>query len=85
MNARTLHMLHDAGDEGVDAVADRVDLYLGAHQVLVHQNGVLLRDGIDNPDLLANVVVVVGNVHTLAAQNVGGAHQHRVAQLVSRL
>ena len=34
----TLHMLHDAGDEEVLAIADGIDLTLGTHDILIQQD-----------------------------------------------
>ena len=41
MDAGALDVLHDAGDQDLLAVADRVDFDLLAHQVLVDQDRVL--------------------------------------------
>ena len=84
VDARPLDVLHDAGDHGVDSVTDGVDLDLGAHQVLVDQDRVFLRDRVDDADLLADVFVAVRDVHALPAEDVRRAHQDRVAQLVGR-
>ena len=61
---------------------DAVHLHLAAHEVLVHQDGVLLLHLVDDAHELDDVPVVVGDLHALAAQHVGGAHQYGVAHLV---
>ncbi len=85
MDAGPLHVLHDAGDEDVLPVEHAVHFQLPAHQVLVDEDGVLLDSHVDDLHEVLNVAVVVGDLHALAAQHVGGTDQHRVAQLVGRL
>ena len=82
MHARPLHMLHQAGDQDVGAVADRVHLHLLALQVLVHQNGVILGDAVDDGHEFLDFLIGNGDLHALAAQHVGGTHQHGIAQTV---
>ena len=74
MDSRSLNVLHDAGDEDVLAVADGVHLDLLAHDVFVNQDGMLLSNLVDDADEFVDVLVVYGNLHSLAAQHVGGAH-----------
>ena len=85
VDAGPLHVLHDAGDEDVLPVEHAVHLQLPAHQILVDEDGVLLDGHVDDLHEVLNVAVVVGDLHALAAQHVGGADQHGVAQLVGRL
>ena len=85
MDAGALDVLHDAGDEHVGAVGDDVHLQLLAHQVLVHQHGVFDLAGEDDLHIGAHVLIVVGDDHVLAADDVAGTQQHGVAQLIGRL
>ena len=41
MYARALYQFHNAGHEHIFAVAYRVHLYLLAHDVLIHQYGLI--------------------------------------------
>ena len=84
VDAGTFHVFHDAGDEHIFPIANRVRFRLDAHQVLVNQHRVLdaLRE--DNAHVLHNVAVLIGDNHVLTAQHIRRAHQHRVAQLVRR-
>ena len=45
----------------------------------------LLGDLVDDADELVDILVADGDLHALAAKNVGGAHQYRISQLVGRL
>ena len=81
VDAGPLHVLHDAGDEHIFPIEHAVHLHLSAHQVLVHQNGMLLNGHVDDLHEVNNVLILIGDLHALAAQDVGGTHQHRVAQL----
>ena len=85
MNARPLDVLHDAGNEHIPAVGDNVHLQLGTLHILVHQHRVLDAAGKDDVHVLFHVGVLVGDGHVLAADDVGGAQQHGVAQLVGGL
>ena len=82
MHARPLHMLHQAGDQDVGAVVDRVHLHFLSLQVLVHQNGVILCNTVDDGHEFLNLFIGNGDLHALAAKHVGGAHQHGIAQTV---
>ena len=82
MHARALHMFHQAGNQDVGAVADRVHLHLLALQVLVHQNGMILCDAVDDGHEFLDLFIGDGDLHALAAQHIGGAHQHGIAQTV---
>ena len=72
MDAGALDVLHDAGDQHVGAVGDDVHLQLLAHEILVHQDGVLDLAGEDDLHVPADLLVVVGDDHVLAADDVGG-------------
>ena len=82
MDAGPLHMLHDAGDQNVLPVEHAVHLHLPAHQVFVHQDGVFLLSPVDDLHELHDVAVVIGDLHPLSAQHIGGTHQHGIAHLV---
>ena len=82
MDAGALDVLHDAGDQHVGAVGDDIHLQLLAHEILVHQDGVLDLAGEDDLHVPADLLVVVGDDHVLAADDVGGPQQHGIAQLV---
>ena len=67
VNAGSLNMLHDSRNQNILAVADGIHLQLLAHDVLIHQDGMLLGNLIDDADELVNVLIVDGNLHALAA------------------
>ena len=75
-------MLHDTRNQDILAVAHGINLDLLALQVLIYQNGMLLGNPVDDTDKFLHVLIVDGNLHTLAAQHVGGTHQNRIAQLI---
>ena len=78
-----LDVLHDAGDQDVLAVGNDVHLQLLAHEVLVHQHRVFDLAGENDLHIGPHVLIVVGDDHVLAADDVGGAQQHGIAQLMS--
>ena len=85
VNARALDMLHDARDQHVLAVADRVHLDFAAQQILVHQNRMFLHVHVDDGHVFADVLFVICNFHALTAKHIARAHEHRIAQLRRRL
>ena len=83
VHAGALHLLHDAGDQEVFAVADGVHLALGTHDVLIQQHRVIHVNVLgDNTHVLDDIRLVVGHDHVLTAQHIGGTHQHRQADLL---
>ena len=80
MHAGALNVLHDAGDEHVRTVGDDVHLQLRAHHVFIHEHGVVdaLRE--DALHIRCDLVIVVDNLHVLAADDVRRAQQHGVAE-----
>ena len=92
MDAGLLDVLHDAGDEGVLAVAEAVDVDLdGVGQVAVDQQralvghdelGGLVERGGEPRDVAVDLGAVGDDLHGPAAQHVGGADHHGIAELV---
>ena len=82
MDAGALDVLHDAGDQHVGAVGDDIHLQLLAHEILVHQDRVLDLAGEDHLHIGPHVLVVVGDDHVLAADDIAGSQQHGIAQLI---
>ena len=85
MHARTLHVLHNARNQHVFAVANRVDLHLRAHQVMVHQHWVFVRRLHRAFHVVAQLLLVVHNFHRAATQHVTRAHHARVRHVRRRL
>ena len=79
VDAGPLNQFHDAGDEDIPAVADRIDLHFAALNVLVNQNRLVLIDGNGGLQVVTQLLFVGHDLHGPAAQNEAGAHQHRVA------
>ena len=80
MHAGLLHVLHDGGDVDVLAVAERVDVELDR----------VLDEAVEEDAALhgrhrgVELVVVVADAHRPAAEHVGRANEHRVADLLDR-
>ena len=73
---------YNAGDEDVLAVADGVDLELGAGKVFVDEHGIFDVLGEDDGHIFLDIGVVKGDDHILPAQHVGGAHQHGITNAI---
>ena len=92
MNAGLLDVLHDAGDEGVLAVGEAVDVdFDGVGQIAVDQQRALRRDDqLGRPVEIAgqprHIAVELGGVvhdlHGAPAEHVGRPDHHRIADLV---
>ncbi len=86
VNAGFLDVLHDAGDQHVLAVAERVDIdFDGVFEEAVDQHGAVLREGDGFAHVAAHAVFVVDDHHGAAAEHVAGAHQHRIADALRDL
>ena len=92
MDARLLDVLHDAGDEGVGAVGEAVDVDLdGVGQIAVDQQRALVGDdelgrAVERRRKLRDVAVdlgaVVHDLHGAAAEHVGRADHDGIADLL---
>ncbi len=83
MDAGLFDVLHDAGDDDVCAVAERVDVDLGGvFKKVVDEDGAVLRILDGGGHVLADFCVVVGDDHGAAAEDVAGAHEDGVADAV---
>ena len=80
MYARTLDVLHDAGDEHVLSVADGIHFNFLATHILVYEHRVIYAVGSDYLHVLSDVIVGVGDYHVLPAQHIGGAHKHGIVE-----
>ena len=79
MHAGALHVLHDAGDVDVLAVAHGVGFQLLAGDVVVHEHRLVLADQHGGLEVVAKRLLVGHDLHGPTAQHIAGAHQHRVA------
>ena len=82
MDPRPLYVLHDAGDEHLLPVGDKVHFQLRAGHVLVHQYRVVDAPGEYCLHVFPGLFRRTGDAHVLPAYDIGGAQQHRVAQLL---
>ena len=79
VNPRALDVFHDAGNNDVDAVGNRIDFHLRPLHVAIHEDGVIRRDLYRALHVVAQLVLIVDNLHRAAAEHIGGAHHHRIA------
>src|SRR5690606_30507055 len=82
MDARLLDVLHDRRDDDLLAVRDRIDVDLDRLlEILVDEDGET-RLEIDRVlHVVLELRVVPADLHGAAAENVGGTHEHRIADL----
>ena len=86
MDAGFFDVLHNAGDDHVLAVGERVDIDLGGFfQKMIDENGALLGvlDGFFH--VARNRFIVVGDDHGASAEHVRGADQHGISDTISGL
>ena len=80
MNTGLLDVLHDAGDLDLMAVGDGVDIDLdGVLQIAVDQDRAGARHDHRAADIAVEPGMVVDDLHRPAAQHIGRADHHRVA------
>ena len=94
MHARFLDMLHDAADVEFLAVEQRIDInFDGVLQELVDKQRGGQTPGDDHiglrlvertADVLFELVIVVHDFHTAAAEHIARADQHRVPDVMCR-
>ena len=80
MDAGLFDVLHDAGNDDVGAIAERVDVdFDRIFEEVVDEDGTLLGilDGFLH--VAGDAFAVEGDDHGAAAEDVGGADEHRVA------
>src|SRR5204862_2019500 len=86
VDAGFFDVLHNAGDDHVLAVGERVDIDLGGFfQKMIDENGALLGvlDGFFH--VARNRFIVVGDDHGASAEHVRGADQHGISDTISGL
>ena len=79
VHARALHVLHDAGDVHVFPIAHRVHFQFFAADVAIDQHGLILADQHGRLQIVPQRELVIHDLHGAAAQHIGRAHQHRIA------
>ena len=85
MDAGLLDMLHDAGDIDLVAVGDGIDIDLDrVLQIAVDQHRARARDADGAADVAVEPGGVVDDLHRPAAEHVGRADHHRVADRAAR-
>ena len=82
MDAGAFDMFHNPRNQYILPVAYRIHFDFLPLQIFIHQNGVILRNPVDNLHKLFYFLIIDGNLHPLAAQHIGRAHQHRITQAV---
>jgi len=70
MNAGALNVFHDAGDQRVDAVTNRVHFNFAPAQVFVDEDGVFLFGTKDNFHIFADIFGRKSDYHVLAAKHI---------------
>ena len=83
MDAGLLNVLHNGGHKGVGSIGDGVRLALhGVLEEHIHQDGTLRRHIDGGRHVIPQHRIVVNHLHAAAAQHVGGAHHHGIADAV---
>ena len=82
MHARTLDVLHDARNDNILSVAYGVDLRLRAHEVLIDEDRMLLCVAVDDRHELLDFLIIQGDLHALASENIGRAHEYRISDFL---
>ncbi|MBA7663366.1 hypothetical protein ES703_71406 [subsurface metagenome] len=83
MDSGPFDVLHYPRNENIFPVADGIDFSLLALQVLVDEDGVFGIQLDSLFDVAAELAGVVDYLHSPAAEDIAGADQHRVADVIS--
>ena len=84
VHARALHVFHNAWNEHVCPVANRVYLNFFSDDVFIHQHWLVLINFNGGFQVVAQTLFVRHNLHCPAAQNIAGTHQYRISNLLCR-
>ena len=84
VHARALDMLHNAGDQHIRAIGNRVHFQFRAAHIFIHQHRVLNALCQNQAHVGHHIGVRLRDGHVLPANHVRGAQQHRIAQPVGR-
>ena len=84
MYARTLNVLHDAGDQYVRTVANSVHFQFTAHEIFIAQNGVFNALREDDIHIAIDVVGRERDGHVLSADDIGRAQKDGIFQRFRR-
>ena len=84
MDAGPLDQLHDAGDKNALAVAHCVHFHLFAADIVVHEDGPHLVDGLGRLQIAAQVRLFGDDLHGAPAQDEAGPHEHGIADFGCR-
>ena len=79
--AGPLDQFHNAGDENIDAVADRVHFHFFAPYILVHKDRLVGVDLNGSLKIFVQFFLLADDLHGAAAQDKAGPHQDGVADL----
>ena len=85
MNTGTLYMLHDAGYEYIVAVTNSVYLQFLTLNIFINQNRLILVNRYSCFQIGSQLIFIRNNLHSTSAQNIGGAHQNRIADFCRSL
>ena len=84
MHPCPLDVLHDARHQHVGTVADRVDLDLGAFEVLVDQQRLLARDLLGHGGVGLELRRAAANLHRPTAEHKRGSYQNGITELLGK-
>ena len=82
MDACTVDVLHDTGQQDILAIADCVDFKLCSHHIFIDQDEIPFHMGKDNIHIFFYVRIGKGDNHVLTAKDITGAQQNRIAEAV---
>ena len=85
MNTCTLNVLHDSRDQNILAITYRIHFDLLAHQIFINEDRMLLMITVDHCHKFYNILIIHGNLHTLAPQYIGRTDKHRISKFISYL
>ena len=80
VDACALNVLHNAGNQDIRAIADRIHFNLLSLHVLIYQYRVFLRDLIDNPYECVDILAAHSYLHPLPSQHIGRSYQYRISE-----
>ena len=81
MYAGSLYMLHNTRNNHVNAIGNSIYLYLSTLHIAVYQNRMIWSYLYSSAHVISQLVLIVNDFHSTAAQYIGRTHHNRIANI----
>ena len=79
VDAGALDVLHDARNHNIHTIGNGINLDLGALHIAIHEHGMIRRHLDGTAHIVAQLILIVDDLHRTAAEDIGGANHDGIA------